>query len=282
MVSAKLLLEPVLRRCISFGSSYCSNYRYEKLESEHEQGSNESIISSINSFDSFLETKECDGGEKCRSSRDRVQLERDAPPAGDSTTIRNSISSVLFSVGESTWSDGCSYSYSLCSDSFPIKTSSPFVKWEEDVGTFDTSDYSNSTFELNFMSRHAGLDYGGRTPPKAPCPAVITPNKAVVASPRELRHKSPRHDDEDVLEGARIVKKQLSMSIITPDCPQLEKTLFDSSLADEDFADEDLLPTPTKLSPRSVMHVDKGHRVQKWLSKNKPSSDIRSMNSPAA
>lgn len=263
MVSAKLLPavssspnsilgRPMFMRHITFGSSFAYAYGYQKLDEEPESRS----LSGSGSNES-----------SCSSSS--VLGEVDVASDDDSSSV-GSISSVMFSVGEqSTSSDECSYSYSLCFNSFLPKKSSP----GEDFGTIDTSDYSNSTFDLSFMSRHAGLDYNGRTLPPAKDAASST--KANIASHQDLHHECRQHDT-DLFEGARLVKEHLS---ITSTCPQLEKT-FDSS-----DVEEDLLSTPTMRSPgniRGVSNVRKGQRLRNLLRRGNPVSAIIRLTSPAA
>ena len=172
-------------------------------------------------------------------------------------------------------SDECSYSYSLCSTSFLARGPSsrtPFKKYGEDGDTIDTSDYSNCTFDLSFMSRHAGLDYNGRAPPKDTTSSNT--DKPTTTSSGDIPHEPLPHNDEDILEGARIVKEHFRA--VT--CHQLEKT-FDSDI------DEDL-STSAKLLPGSIRSVEdehKRHRVRKWLRRRNPVSALmRSLTSPAA
>jgi len=266
MVSTKLLRtlspstilpKPRLRRSIPFGSSYANAYGYEKLSNEDES---KSLIGSINSYDS------------CISSSSGGTL-HDVPADDDSTAVC-SVSSVLFSIADQSMSsDECSYSYSLCSKSFLKRGSSsraPFKQYGEDGNTIDTSDYSNCTFDLSFMSRHAGLDYNGRTPPRDTTSSV----KATTLSSDDMPREPLPHNDEDILEGARIVKEHFRA--IT--CHQLEKT-FDSDI------DEDL-STSAKLLPGSIRSVEdehKRHSVRKWLRRRNPVSALmRSLTSPAA
>eukprot|EP00984_Skeletonema_dohrnii_P012369 scaffold5001_cov112-Skeletonema_dohrnii-CCMP3373.AAC.11 len=266
MVSTKLLStlspstilpKPRLRRSIPFGSSYANAYGYEKLSNEDES---KSLIDSINSYDS------------CSSSSSGGTLR--GGPADDDSTAVCSVSSILFSIADQSMSsDECSYSYSLSSNSFLARGPSsraPVKQYGEDGDTIDTSDYSNCTFDLSFMSRHAGLDYNGRTPPKD---TKATSVKATTVSSDDMPREPLHHNDEDILEGARIVKEHFRA--IT--CHQLEKT-FDSDI------DEDL-STSAKLLPgriRSVEDEHKRHRVRKWLRRRNPVSALMRLASPAA
>ena len=269
LYSNTILLKPRLRRSMSmsFGLSYFYSYShaygYKKLSNECES---QSLIDSINSSNIIL----------CGV----------AGPADDDSKTVDSVFSILFSVGDqsitsSSCTGGCSYSYSLCSDKI-IQRPRPPVKehgGEDGFGTIDTSDYTNCTFDLRLMSRHAGLDYNGRSLPKAK--VSTSPIKPTVASHVNTQHFSLQSShDADIMEGARIVKEQLG---VIARRQVLEKT-FDSDI-DED---EDL-PTSAQaqLLTGKVGSISdderKGHRVRKWLRRRNPmSSLVRSLNSPAA
>lgn len=193
----------------------------------------------------------------------------------DDSTAADSVFSVFFSVGDQSMSsDECSYSYSLSSDPFPPKK--PSRSPSKKCVTIDTSDYSDSTFDLSYMSRHAGLDYNGRiTPTQKDGTSSIKTN---IPSRDDLPKEALSRNDEDILEGARIIKEHLRAISCHQ---QLEKT-FDSDIIDED---EDM-SISAKLLPRNISSVSderKGYRVGKWLRCRKPkSARRRSLASPAA
>ena len=246
---------------MSFGLSYfypySHAYGYEKLSNECE---NQSLIDSINNSNIIL----------CGVTG----------PADDDSKTVDSVFSILFSVGDqsitSSCAGGCSYSYSLCSD----KIIQPPVKKHggDEFCTIDTSDYSNCTFDLRLMSRHAGLDYNGRSLPKAK--VSTSPIKPTVASHVDTQHDSLQScHDADIMEGARIVKEQLG---VTTRRQVLEKTFESDIDEDEDLptsAQAQLLPGKASTSDDER----KGYRVRKWLRRRNPmSSLVRSLNSPAA
>lgn len=264
LYSSTILPKPRLRRSITitFGSSYAHAYGYEKLSNEYES---QSLVDSM---------KSCDSG-----SSSNVTLCDVAGPADDDSTAVDSVFSVLFSVGDQSMSSGageCSYSYSLCSDTIirwrPHRPS--FKKRGEDCVTIDTSDYSNCTFDLRLMSRHAGLDYNGRTLPKVSTSPII---KSTIASRDDMPHGSLQSShDADILEGARIVKEHLGVIA----CHQVLEETFDSDI------DEDL-STSAQLLPGKVGSVSderkQGYSVRKWFRRRNPVSSLRSsLTSPAA
>ena len=196
-------------------------------------------------------------------------------PADDESITDDSVFSVLFPVGDqSISSDECSYSYSLSSDPSHARKSSrtPFKKYSEDGVTIDTSDYSNCTFDLSFISRHAGLDYNGRIPPK-PKDGTSSIIEANIPSRVDLPKEALSHNDEDILEGARIIKEHLRAIACHQ---QLEKT-FDSDI------DEDLSTSSSAMLLPSLSNERKGLRARKWLRHRKSMSSLmRSLTSPAA
>ncbi len=267
MVSTKFLPtlspnmpKPKLRRSIPFGSTYANVYGYEKLSNEYDMNGS---------------MKSCDSYNSGIGSGNGTVNDVDVLADDDSITD-DSVFSVLFPVGDqSISSDECSYSYSLSSDPSRARKSSRthFKKYSEDGVTIDTSDYSNCTFDLSFMSRHAGLDYNGRIPPK---PKDGTPSSIIgVNNPSrvDLPKEALSHNDEDILEGARIIKEHLRAIACHQ---QLEKT-FDSDI------DEDLSTSSSAMLLPSLSNERKGHRARKWLRRRKSMSSLmRSLTSPAA
>lgn len=235
--------KPKLRRSIPFGFTYAHAYGYEKLSNEYDMD----VLDDVN------------------------------VAADDDITAADSVFSVFFSVGDQSMSpDECSYSYSLSSDFDPFHAREPSRTPSKKYSvTIDTSDYSNCTFDLSYMSRHAGLDYNGLVPPKQKDGTSSV--KADIPSRDDLSMEALSRDDEDILAGARIIKEHL----LAISChQQLEKT-FDSDI-DED---EDI-SISAKLLPGNISSVPderKGHRVGKWLRCRKPKSARRhSFTSPAA
>ncbi len=251
MVSTKLLPtlslstpKPKRGRSVPFGSTFAHAYGYEKLSSEYDMDMLDDV---------------------------------DVADDDDDSTVADSVFSVFFSVGDICMSsDECSYSYSLSSDPFHAKepTRTPTKRYS--ITTIDTSDYSNCTFDLSYMSRHAGLDYNDRVPPKQK--DDTSPIKADIPSRDDLPKKALSRNDEDVMEGARVIKEHLR----AVSChQQLEKT-FDSDIIDED---EDMTIS-AKLLPGSISSVSDGRRgycVGKWLRRRKSKSTRRHLlTSPAA
>lgn len=165
MVSTKLLpvvspytIKPKLRRSIPFGMPYAhvydNGYGYEKLANE-----SQSLLCAITLYDSFCGDSEKDVG---------------VPAANkDNISVAGSISSVLFSVDKDSISSGeCSYSYSLCSNAIRAKEAYAYSPTSTEQcrkvnhGALDLSGYSDLSSDITFMSRHAGLDYTGRTRPQ--------------------------------------------------------------------------------------------------------------------
>ena len=251
-------------RSIPFGSPYAHTiygYGYEKLSNENES---QSLIDSISisSYDSI-----------CASSCAVYGVGVDVPAGDDFTTV-GSISSVLFSVGvHSISSDECSYSYSLCSNSSNSGGYSSLTSVNqcgEDGDTLDTSDYSNWSFDVSFMSRHAGLDYNGRILPQD---GTSTSTRATAVTSRE----------QEVLEDVHISKDCYDTKNVITSCHQQLEKVFDSD------ANSDGLSTTSgigiKLLPPKDCNADehKEHRVRKWLRKRNPvSALVRSRTSPAA
>ena len=279
MVSTKLLplptstIKPKLMRSIPFGSPYAHTifgYGYEKLRNENES---QSLIDSISisSFDSI-----------CASSCAVYGVDVDVP-AGDDFTAVGSISSVLFSVGvHSMSSDECSYSYSLCSNSSNSGGYSSLTSVNqcgEDGATLDTSDYSNWSFDVSFMSRHAGLDYNGRILPKDK--DATSSIKASITSHDDMPHESLQRTDEELLEDVRISKDFCDLKLVTTSChQQLEKT-FDSEADSDGLSSSGIVLLPHKDMSNADEH--KEHRMRKWLRKRNPvSALVRSRTSPAA
>jgi hypothetical protein len=209
-------------------------------------------------------------------------------PAADDFTAAGSISSALFSV-ENLSSDECSYSYSLRSDSFPTRESSyqtHFKQFEEDGGTIDTSGYSGSSFDVKFMSRHAGLDldYNGQTLPKDASSTSSASIKAVIASHDDIPQEFLQSTHKNFLENVRITKDYGGTIVVTTSCQQqqLEKT-FDSSDSDDLSTSDNT--TVKLLPPKDIVIADerKGNRVGRWLRRRNPlSALVRSMTTPAA
>ena len=260
MVTTKLLPilpKPRLKGSFTFGSPYAHAYGYEKLSNEYD---NQSLIDSI---------KSCDFG-----SSSNVTLYGVAATADDDSTAVDSVFSVLFSVGDQSMCE-CSFSYSLSSDTILVRGPHrpSFKNLGEDFVTIDTSDYSNCTFDLRLRSRHAGLDYNGRTLPKV----STSPIKSTIASRDDMPHGSLQSShDADILEGARIVKEHLGVIA----CRQVLEKTFDSDI-DEDLSTSAQLLPGGKVG--SVSDERKGYRVRKWLRRRNPMSYLMSsLTSPAA
>ncbi len=263
-------IKPKLRRSIPFGAPHTYAYGYEKLSNENESES-QSLIGSISLCDSIC-------------ARHCAPHDVDAPVA-DNFTSGGSISSVLFSVDnqsrERDSSDECSYSYSLCSNSLlseghPSLTS--IVKQKRENNTLDTSDYSNWSFVVSFMSRHAGLDYNGRTFPQD---ATSTSARAVT-SHNDMPNQSLQTTDEDLSGDVRTTTKDYcDTNVATTLRHQLETTLSSES---DDLSTSTQYDLTVRLIPKGgTTNEHKVARIRKWLSKLNPTSSlVRSMNSPAA
>ena len=133
---------------------YDNGYGYQRLTNE-----SQSLLCAITLYDSFCGDSEKDVG---------------VPAANkDDISVAGSISSVLFSVDKDSISSGeCSYSYSLCSNAIRSKGTYAYSPTSTEQcrkvnhGALDLSGYSDLSSDITFMSRHAGLDYTGRTHPQ--------------------------------------------------------------------------------------------------------------------
>jgi hypothetical protein len=262
MVSTKLLpvvspytIKPKLRRSIPFGMPYahvCDNgYGYEKLTNE-----SQSLLCAITLYDSFRGDSDDDAG---------------VPAAKDSISVAGSISSVLFSVDKDSISSGeCSYSYSLCSTAIRAKAMYSPTSTEQcrkvNHGTLDLSGYSDLSSDITFMSRHAGLDYNGRTRPQD--------SNSTGAS--NGVHKMCAQIITTTMDGcATNVATKLSNEQLEATFSSDDSESFTSDLMAEPLSSEEISSTNERKAPKLG---------RKWLMKfnRRFSAPARSMNSPAA
>ena len=128
------------------------------------------------------------------------------------------------------------------------------------------------------MSRHAGLDYNGRTFPQD---AKSTSARAVT-SHNDMPNQSLQTTDEDLSGDVRTTTKDYcDTNVATTLRHQLETTLSSES---DDLSTSTQYDLTVRLLPKGgTTNEHKVARIRKWLSKLNPTSSlVRSMNSPAA
>lgn len=221
---------------------YDKGYGYEKLTNE-----SQSLLCAITLYDSF-----CDG------SGDDISVTADK----DDISVAGSISSVLFSVDKDSISSGeCSYSYSLCPNAIRAKATYSPTSTEQckkaNIGTVDLSGYSDLSSDVTFMSRHAGLDYNGRTHSQD-CNSIGASNDA---------HKMCRDFITTTMDGCA------------------NKVAAALSSDGSESSTSDLTAKPLSSEEISFTNKRTTSKVgRKWLMKfnRRFSAPARSMNSPAA
>ena len=273
MVSTKLLpvvspytIKPKLRRSIPFGMPYAhvydNGYGYEKLTNE-----SQSLLCAITLYDSFCGDK----GEV-----DDVGF----PAAKDDISVAGSISSVLFSVDKDSISSGdCSYSYSLYSNATRAKGTYSPTSTEQcrkvNIGTLDLSGYSDLSSDITFMSRHAGLDYNGRTRSQDSNSTGASNDAHKMCAQTSTDNRLLGDTITTTLDGC-------ATKVATKLSNHLEATF---SSDDSDSSTSDLTAKPLSSEEIGFTNKRKTSKVgRKWLMKlnRRFSAPARSMNSPAA
>ena len=265
MVSTKLLpvvspytIKPKLRRSVPFGMPYAhvydNGYGYEKLTNE-----SQSLLCSITLYDSF-----CGGSGEVNDVG--------VPAAKDNISVAGSVSSVLFSVDkDSIFSGECSYSYSLCSNAIRAKETYAYSPTSTEQcrkvnhGALDLSGYSDLSSDITFMSRHAGLDYTGRTRPQ---------DSNSTGAPNDV-HKM-------CAQVITTTRDRCATDVATKLSNDLEATF---SSDDSESSTPNLTAKPLSSEEISLTNQRKTSKVgRKWLMKlnRRFSAPARSMNSPAA
>ena len=275
MVSTKLLpvvspytIKPKLRRSIPFGMPYAhvydNRYGYEKLTNE-----SQSLLCAITLYDSF-----CGGSDEV----DDVGF----PAAKDNISVAGSISSVLFSVDKDSISSGeCSYSYSLCSNAIRAKGTYAYSPTSTEQcrkvnhGALDLSGYSDLSSDITFMSRHAGLDYTGRTHPQ---------NSISTSASNDVHKMCAQTTADKCLSRDNIITRAMdgcATKVATKLSNQLEATF---SSDDSESSTSDMMAKPLSSEETSFTKRKASKVGRKWLMKfnRRFSAPSRSMNSPAA
>ena len=240
---------------MSYAHVYDNGYGYEKLTNE-----SQSLLCSITLYDSF-----CGGSGEV----DDVGV----PAAKDNISVAaGSISSVLFSVDKDSISSGeCSYSYSLCSNAIRAKGTYVYspISTEQcrkaNHGALDLSGYSDLSSDITFMSRHAGLDYTGRTHPQ---------DSNATGAPNDV-HKM-------CAQVIATTMDRCATNVATKLSNDLEATF---SSDDSESSTPNLTAKPLSSEENNFTNKRKTARVgRKWLMKfnRRFSAPARSMNSPAA
>ena len=276
MVSTKLppvvspyTIKPKLRRSIPFGMTYAhvydNRYGYEKLTNEIQ-----SLLCAITLYASF-----CGGSDEV----DDVGF----PAAKDNISVAGSISSVLFSVDKDSISSGeCSYSYSLCSNAIRSKGTYAYSPTSTEQcrkvnhGALDLSGYSDLSSDITFMSRHAGLDYTGRTHPQDSNDATGASSDVHKMCAQTTAGEGLSRDNITTTMDGYATKVATKLS------NDLEAT-FSSDVSES--STPNLTAKPLSSEENNFTNKRKTSKVgRKWLMKfnRRFSAPARSMNSPAA
>ena len=240
---------------------YDNGYGYEKLTNE-----SQSLLCAISLYDSF-----CGGSDEV----DDVGF----PAAKDNISVAGSISSVLFSVDKDSISSGeCSYSYSLCSNTIRAKGMYSPTSTEQcrkvNQGTLDLSGYSDLSSDITFMSRHAGLDYNGRTRPQDSNSAGASNGVHKMCAQTTTDEELSRDIITTTMDGC-------ATKVATKLSNQLEAT-FSSDDSESSTTYLTAKPLSEEISFTNKRKTSKVGR--KWLMKfnRRFLAPARSMNSPAA